>query len=568
MTRTKRRFFSLLAACGLAGTAACDGGGTGPDTLLPPSNVVAQPAGPRAVTLTFQAVGGATGYVIERAPQGGAFAELATVQTTTYQDTAGLAPQTPYRYRVAATNANGRSEFSFEEVVTTSALASRTVSTDITANTRFHADTVYTLGGFVHVTSGATLSIDAGTLIQGLPQSALFVMRGARILAVGTAERPIVMTSAQPVGQRRPGDWGGLVIVGNGIVNRSGPIELEGSGTDRRTPVVSGANYPVTYGHAAGQAGNNADDSGELRYVRVEFAGFGPAQDQELNTFTFAGVGSATRMSYLQAVAGLDDSFEWFGGAVDGKHLVSYEAGDDHFDMSEGYVGRLQHVIAYQSTFLEPRQGAGNNSTDPQGIENDGCAGAGCTNGQLSQPYTIPLVANFTLVGTGANVTNPPAGGRGMMLRRGTGGYYVNGVVARWPAFGASLRDPATKERIDAGDLVLRNVLFAENGATLEPDNPASSTRHYAVDAAANALETVQGGAAALFAALPATPAGGASFDWTPSASSAARTGGLATFPVPVAAKAGSFVTATAYRGAADPNGPKWWQGWTTYARN
>lgn len=566
MTRAQRRFLPLLVACGLLGTGACDGG-TGPGTLLPPAGVAAQPDGPRSITLTYQAVGGATGYAIERAPEGGAFAEIATTAATSYRDTAGIAPQTRYRYRVAATSAGGRSDFSFEEMVTTPGLFSRTVGTDITANTRFHADTVYTLGGFVHVTSGATLSIDAGTVIQGLPQSALFIMRGAKIRAVGTAERPIVMTSAQPVGERKPGDWGGLVIIGNGTVNRAGPIELEGSGTDRRSPAVSGANYPVSYGHPAGSAGDNADDSGELRYVRVEFAGFGPAADQELNTFTFAGVGSGTRLSYLQAVAGLDDAFEWFGGAVDAKHLVSYEAGDDHFDMSEGYAGRLQYLIAYQSTFLEPRQGAGNNSTDPQGIENDGCAGAGCTAGQASQPYTIPLVANFTLIGTGANVTTPANGGRGMMLRRGTGGYYVNGVVARWPAYGATLRDAATKERIDAGDLVLRGVLFAENGALFEPDNPGSATRHYTVDAAANALEAAQGSAASLFVGLPANPAAGA-FDWTPSAASPARTGGVAQFPAQVAAKAGPFVTATAYRGAADPAGPRWWQGWTTYARN
>lgn len=562
MTRAPRRILSLLAACGLAAAAACESS-TGSTELSPPAGVTAQPAGPRSITVTFQAVSGATGYVIERAPQGGAFAEIATVSATTHSDTDGIEPQTTYRYRVAAVEGTRRSEFSFEEVVTTPGLFSRTISTDITASTRLHADTVYTLGGFVHVTNGATLTIDAGTTIQGLPQSALFVMRGAKIRAVGTAERPIVMTSAQPAGQRKPGDWGGLIIVGNGVINRTGQIELEGSGTDRRTPVVSGSNYPVSYGGTS----DNADDSGELRYVRVEFAGFGPAADQELNTFTFAAVGSGTVMSHLQAVAGLDDSFEYFGGAVDGKYLVSYEAGDDHFDMSEGFVGRLQHVIAFQSTFLEPRQGAGNNSGDPQGIENDGCSGAGCANGQASEPFTIPLVANFTLIGTGSNVATPANGGRGMMLRRGTGGYYVNGVVARWPEYGVSIRDAATKARLDAGDLVLRNVLFADVGAVMEPDNPASATRHYTLDATANALQNVAGSAASLFTALPATPAAGA-FDWTPSAASPARTGGLTTFPAQVAAKAGTFVTATAYRGAADPNGAKWWAGWTNYARN
>src|SRR5205823_2469021 len=140
---------------------------------------------------------------------------------------------------------------------------------------------------------------------------------------------------------------------------------------------TSGSNYQVLY--SGGTA--NDDDSGELRYVRVEFAGFAPSTGNELNSFTFAAVGSKTKLSYLEAVAGLDDSYEFFGGAVDGDHLVSYESGDDHYDQSEGYIGRLQYVIGLQSTVLTPRSGAGNPSTDPQGIENDGCNGTGCTNG-------------------------------------------------------------------------------------------------------------------------------------------------------------------------------------------
>ena len=126
--------------------------------------------------------------------------------------------------------------------------------------------------------------------------------------------------------------------------------------------------------------------------------------------FTFAAVGSGTTMEYLQALSGLDDAFEWFGGAVDGKYFVSYESGDDHFDMSEGYVGRLQYLIAFQSKLLQPRPNAGNVSQDPQGIENDGCNGAGCVGGQDSQPYTIPLVANFTLIGFPNTVTLPTPG--------------------------------------------------------------------------------------------------------------------------------------------------------------
>jgi hypothetical protein len=110
------------------------------------------------------------------------------------------------------------------------------------------------------------------------------------------------------VGQRQPGDWGGLILVGNGDHQ---PHGRRSSWRGR-----AGASNPPS---VLGGGTDNADDSGELRYVRVEFAGFGPAADAELNTFTFAGVGSGTKLEYLQALAGLDDHFEWFGGAVDGS---------------------------------------------------------------------------------------------------------------------------------------------------------------------------------------------------------------------------------------------------------
>src|SRR5690606_40296285 len=119
------------------------------------------------------------------------------------------------------------------------------------------------------------------------------------------------------------------------------------------------------------------------------------------NSFTFAAVGRGTNLEYLQAVSGLDDHYEWFGGSVDARNLVSYESGDDHYDMSEGFSGRLQNLIAYQARRVVPRSVAGSPSSDPQGIENDGCHGSGCTDGQNSTPYTMPLVSNFTLVGTG-----------------------------------------------------------------------------------------------------------------------------------------------------------------------
>jgi len=434
-----------------------------------------------------------------------------------------------------------------------------TITTDITTNRTFYADTTYTLSGFIKVASGATLTIQAGTKIIGdfeVPGSSLFVLRGAKIIAIGTAENPIVFTSERTSG-RQAGDWGGLIIVGNGIVNRADPTILEGTGTGASNPQVN---------YAGGTS--NTDDSGELRYVRVEFAGYATAQDQELNSFTFAAVGSATRFSYLEALYGLDDAFEWFGGAVDSKYLVSYETGDDHFDASEGFSGRNQFLIALQSIRPDARPAAGSASSDPQGIENDGCSGTNCLNGQNSLPRTNPIFANFTLVGTGPGVVDATSGGIGMMLRRGTAGAYVNGIIARWPRAAISLRDQTTLDRINDGSLLVQNLFLAENGPTFQA--ASGSTVQGTVDVTANNIEVAGSSttAASIFTSMPAAPGSASSLDWALAAGVAPRTGGTGAFTGALATQAGTFVTGTAFRGAADPAGVKWWAGWTNYARN
>ncbi|HEX5819543.1 MAG TPA: fibronectin type III domain-containing protein [Gemmatimonadales bacterium] len=550
----------VVAACS-DDTNDSDGGGNGSTKLATPSNVVAQATSSTEIGVTFGSVTGAVGYIVERADgaTGGTFAVVAEPTVGTFNDT-GLLPSTTYRYRVTAkaTTASLNSDPT-SEVATTTLAPGRTVvevTTDITTSTTWVVDNVYRLRGFRKVANGATLTIAPGTRIEGdvgTTGSSLFVLRGARIIANGTAALPIVFTSSQAAGTRQPGDWGGLVIVGNGIINRADPTLLEGTGTTAENPAVN---------YAGGT--DNADNSGTLRYVRVEFAGFGPAQDAELNSYTFAAVGSGTTMEYLESLSGLDDSFEWFGGAVDGKYFVSYESGDDHFDMSEGYIGRLQYLIAFQSRNLQPRPGAGNISGDPQAIENDGCNGTGCANGQDSQPFTVPLVANFTLIGFPAGVTVAAGGGRGMVLRRGTGGYYVNGLIGRYPTAGLSLRDNATTgARLTAGLLDIRNHLVVETPALLDAstnvtfDQTGRDLRYQAATTAAS-----------LLTALPTAPTSAAAFDWTPLAGSAATTGGLSTFTGNILAKAGAFVTPTTFVGAADPAGTKWWQGWTNYAAN
>lgn len=549
----------VLALIGLVG--GCSSEPTGPDDPTPPAtpaNVVASAVSNSSVQVVFDAVTGATGYQVQRADgaAGTNFVTAGTVAAPPFTDT-GLQTSATYRYQVAALSGTLSSAFSAPVSVTTQGTPVETITQNITTNTVWTSDKEYLLQGFIKVTNGATLTIEAGTTIKGdfnTLGSSLFVLRGAKIQALGTAANPIVFTSSRAPGQRQAGDWGGLIIVGNGVINRGQPVILEGTGTGAKNPQVD---------YSGGT--DNSDNSGILRYVRIEFAGYATAPDAELNTLTLAAVGGGTTIEYVQALNGLDDNFEWFGGAVDMKYIVSYNAGDDHFDASEGYVGRNQFLIAYQQVAVVPRPSAGNVSSDPQGFENDGCAGSNCLSGQTSLPYTIPVFANFTLVGPPAGVNEAGSGRVGMMLRRGTGGHYVNGVVARWGRAAISLRDQTTLDRIASNDLQLSNLLLAENGTIFQP--ASGSTVQGTVDLAANNIEDNAATAASLFAGLPAAPTT-ASLDWTPSATSPARTGGLAVFTGLLATRSGGAVTGTSYRGAADPNGAKWWQGWTSYATN
>ena len=542
--------------------------------LTAPSGVAVSVLTPTSVRITYAPVSGATGYTIQRAEgeSGGPFTTVGESSTTEFEDT-DLTPLAVYRYRVAALTSNGgQSSWSGEARIELPQEAPRraVLTQDITEDRTFHADTVYELSGFIKVTNGATLTIEPGTTIVGdfdIPGSSLFVLRGARIIAEGTPDKPIVFTSERPVGQRQPGDWGGLIIVGNGITNRGAPTYIEGTGTGPANPLVD---------YSGGT--DNDDDSGLLRYVRIEFAGFPTAPNEELNSLTMAAVGRGTTIEYVQVLLGLDDSFEWFGGAVDGRYLISYESADDHFDMSEGYVGRVQHAIAFQSIQPEPRPNlAGGAASDPQGLENDGCWAENCNGGNAnrsaSAPYTVPVFANFTLIGPPPGAWESSSGNIGMMLRRGTGGLYVNGAVARYTRAGISLRGDQTMERMNEGRLTLRNIYLTDNATTFQSGaEPGSGeSAQYTLDLAEHGLEEGSLATAELFAAMPTSTqnASADDFDWTPAADSPLRVGGLSDFsglPSLLQASVEGFVAPTSYRGAVDPDGPRWWEGWTYYA--
>ena len=545
------RFSPILVLTVLV-AAAC-GDSTRPVALVTPTGVDAEALSANVVRVSYDRVRGAAAYVIQRATGDGEFETIATPSAATFEDASG-APGTRYRYRVAA--ARGRDTTAFSPIVEATTLSAgrggATLSGDMTASRTLVADTVYVLRGPVRVRSGATLRIGAGTRIVGdstVVGSSLLIERGAKIYAEGTATHPIVFTSQRAPGARQPGDWGGVSIIGRARVNLRLDA-LRSEGPDGGTGEYIGGT-------------NDADDSGVLRYVRIEFAGQAVHPHLEMNSLSLYAVGSGTTIEYVQTLAGLDDGFKWFGGTVNGRYLVSYEAGDDNFDASQGYRGRNQFLIALQSVILLPRAGNGAPSEDHNFLELDNCEEGvtGCPAGFDVTPYNVPVFANFTAVGPG-NWDVATYGGNGMILRRGTGASLVNGAVIAWPKTALTVRDPLTDTQRARDSILLRNILFAQNGTSYDPSGAYFGQREKFADAA---IEESGLGVAAL---LTRVDPGAGAFDWTPAPGSPLASGGLTTFPSRLSARAGTFIEPTSYRGAVSPGGPRWWEGWTSYARN
>lgn len=556
------RFKTLATAVALATTAvlgACGDEESGDSPLPAPTGVVASQVSLTSIKVTWNAVAGAEGYQLERASAAspGVFTQVGgDLVATEYTDatvTAGLA----YTYRVAAVKDATPQTFS-GNVNFTTGLAAATLTGNIAVSRTLRSDTVYTLSGYVKVQNGAVLTIEPGTKIIGdtaVAGSSLWILRGARLEANGTAADPIVFTSARSAGNRKPGDWGGIVIIGNATINRSGtPINTEGGSA----------------GVAEDYSGGNDDNSnsGTLRYVRIEFAGYdiSGGAGQELNALSLYAVGRGTTLEYIQTMAGLDDSFEWWGGTVDGRYLISYESGDDHFDWSEGYRGRNQFLIALQTQRLTPQAGAGVFSSDPRGFEGDGCdpGVSGCTVNATgtSTPYSNPVFANFTLIGPG-NLAGFP-NENGAVWRRGTGGTFANGIIARYKNFGINVRDAWTDSLLVGYDsLNIRGILLAQNAFNY--DTTGSNFGQVAKFAADSHQTFAAGVAVDTLLGISVNPAG---LNWTPKAGAPSNTGGVAVPAAKVTGFFGGTFSQTSYIGAAQNGGAAWWTGWTAYTIN
>jgi hypothetical protein len=548
MKKADRVVMGFVAAA-LAATAACgDDNGGGPAPLPAPTGVTVTAQSQTVARISWSAVNGAAKYLVQRGTSNN-YATLSGNVTATQYDDFGVVANTNYQYRVAAIAGSDTSAFSS---VVNFSVGMVTLTADIAANRTLFKDTLYVLSGYIKIDSGVTLTIQPGTKIVGdtnAAGSSLWIKRGARINANGTAAEPIVFTSQRAPGHRKPGDWGGIIMIGRGIINRTSPVLTEG-------PVAEAENY--------GGGTDNADSSGVLRYVRIEFAGYDVSggQGSELNGLSMYAVGSKTVVEYVECLAGLDDSFEWWGGALDARYLVSYESGDDHFDWTEGFQGRVQFALGLQSTRLTPVVGNGTLSTDPQGFEGDGCNGTGCNNAgniHRSTPYSDPTFVNFTMIGSGV-VETQAAGGEGAVIRRGTKGLIHNSIIGRWKGTGITVRDSTTGNILDADSLNLTDIVFAEN--TLGNYDTTSNFGQAAKFAADNHRNAAT--AASIITNL--TPA---SLDWKPTGIAATGCGTIAIPATRAANFFGGAMPNTAYCGAVDPAaGTAWYAGWTSYAAN
>ncbi len=286
----------------------------------------------------------------------------------------------------------------------------KVISGSITQDTTWSAVDTIKISGFVYVKSGATLTIEAGTLIKGSvgTKATLIVERGGKINAVGTVAKPIVFTSDKAAGSRSYGDWGGIVLCGKAKNNKSG-----GEGTAE-------GGIGSLYGGT-----DDSDNSGKLQYVRIEFGGIPLATttNSEINGLTLYSVGSATTIDHVQVSYSGDDSFEWFGGTVNCKNLVAYRSWDDDFDTDNGYIGTVQFAVSLRDPAQADQSGSNCFESD-----ND-------ADGSSNTPVTKPIFSNISIFGpiSVSGVIYNSQYKRSMHIRRGSQLSVYNSVFSGFP---------------------------------------------------------------------------------------------------------------------------------------
>jgi hypothetical protein len=250
---------------------------------------------------------------------------------------------------------------------------------NITANTTLDATKKYLLKGKVFVQAPAVFTVPAGTIIFGdkATKGALIINRGAKIMAEGTATSPIVFTSNAPVGYRNRGDWAGIVICGNSDNNGNPNSSIEG--------ISATGTEDGLYGPGTGAAIND-QNSGTMRFVRIEFAGQELSPDNELNSLTMGSVGSGTIIENIVVSFANDDAYEWFGGYNNAKYLIAISTWDDDFDTDRGFSGKIQYGLVLRDANIADKSGS-------RAFEASSNSNAG------ANPHSAAEFANITVVG-------------------------------------------------------------------------------------------------------------------------------------------------------------------------
>lgn len=359
-----------------------------------------------------------------------------------------------------------------------------TLTGNITANATLTSGSSYKLSGGLHVKAGNTLTIEPGVTIVAVDDDApdyILIEQGAKIDAQGMASNPIVMTSEL----KKSGAWGGIHICGRAHTNAGEGVLSE-------------------IGNAPYGGSDDSDNSGTLRYIRLEYTGFALDEEHEANGISFYGVGNGTTVEYVQAYKGSDDGFEFFGGSVNVKHMVVTDCTDDSFDWTEGWNGRGQFLVAYQS-----------------GEEECDCLMECDNNGNNfdATPVAHPILSNLTLVGdNSANNT------RGIRLRAGTQAEIYNSIITG-KAKCITLETEQTEQALLSGTSKLQHIamssdLNSENGIyTAEMFAAATGNSTDYVNALANDyVGTLSGGVTPddpFFTRVDYKGAVSASDDWT-----------------------------------------------------
>ena len=425
------------------------------------------------------------------------------------------------------------------------------VGRTITANTTWTADNTYFLSGYTFVTNGAILTIEPGTVVKGRVSSganaaALIITRGSQINAAGTADRPIVFTSELDnlngnLSASDTGLWGGVIVLGRATINsraNSKPASVTVSGVTFSEDQVEGVSVTGSEaGFASFRGTTDADNSGIMRYISLRHGGAVVGADNEINGFTLGGVGSGTVMEYLEVFANKDDSYEWFGGTVNARYLVSAFGNDDSFDMDQGYRGNLQFLFSIQTDIVADR--------GDKVLEWDGA-----TSPLNATPKGATTVANLTAIGIGSS--GQARLNSALNIRDNVTARLYNSVFVNFGTMIDVENDIGTPIPDIKGNVFWSHIAANNTAAGLNARPTATTVNageYFTVAANNNQIANPN------LRGIGYLPRSGA-LDPRPATGSAALTGTLETV-------SGGGLVASTFRGAFPATGALWTTGWT-----